>query len=187
MEFEYGSTVHRTLEYQLNSKEEKKMDTKVRCIKDVYSYTQGLSIFRGEICEVGQGFHGGKIYHNNKWVCDLGSLYCNEHFEIIEEEKKMGEMGKSIWFDSMYISGQLVGNKQGMFDRIENIFFNEEKRTVVIKWKDDTTTKSTCNESDYFDPFVGFCIAYTSKEFNSKLKLKAKIMRMFEKSKKRGK
>ena len=98
----YGSTIHRTLEYQLNNREGKSMNKNARCIKD---YHRGeLNVFRGEICNIVERNLCSTIYHNNKRVCDIDSCVGSEYFKIIEEEKEMGEMGKSIWFDSMYLS-----------------------------------------------------------------------------------
>jgi len=164
---------------------------KARCIQS-YETSKGFQVKEGSIYDIrNRKYKIDAIYYGDMRICDVDSIAGETYFEIIEEEKKMGEMGKNIWFEglcmSSYLTEMKIGNKQGMFDRIENVFYNEEKRTVVIKWKDGTTTKSTCYETDYFDPFVGFCIAYTVKDFSGKAKLKAKIMRMFEKSKKRGK
>lgn len=71
--------------------------------------------------------------------------------------------------------------KNHVFDKIENVFFNSKKGITVIKWKDGTISKSTCDNQDKFDPFIGFCIAYTTKGM-SKSKLKERIQRKFKKN-----
>ena len=71
--------------------------------------------------------------------------------------------------------------KPDVFDKIENVFFNSKKGITVIKWKDGSMSKSTCDNQDKFDPFVGFCIAYTTKGM-SKSKLKERIQRKFKKN-----
>lgn len=71
--------------------------------------------------------------------------------------------------------------KPDVFDKIENVFFNSKKGTTVIKWKDGSVSKSTCDTDDHFDPFIGFCIAYTTKGM-SKSKLKERIQRKFKKN-----
>jgi hypothetical protein len=70
---------------------------------------------------------------------------------------------------------------QSPFNDVEDVFFNSKKGITVIKWKDGTTSKSTCSVDDEFDPFVGFCIAYTSRDM-SKSKIKERIQRKFKKN-----
>lgn len=51
---------------------------------------------------------------------------------------------------------------------ITGIYYNKEKKIVVISWKDNTTTKAKCADEDDFDLMVGFSIAYCTKKFGSK-------------------
>ena len=81
------------------------------------------------------------------------------------------------WYD--FVQGTI--RKPDVFDNIENVFFNSKKGITVIKWKDGSMSKSTCDNQDKFDPFVGFCIAYTTKGM-SKSKLKERIQRKFKKN-----
>lgn len=45
--------------------------------------------------------------------------------------------------------------------RIDKIFVN--KPVTVILWTDGTRTKSTCDENDQFDPFVGVSVCFAKK------------------------
>lgn len=47
--------------------------------------------------------------------------------------------------------------------KIENIYANKEKRTIVIKWQDNTSTKVTCNEKDTWDIEKGIAMAVAKK------------------------
>ncbi len=55
----------------------------------------------------------------------------------------------------VFVKGQEVTNCN-----IDNVYVNEVKRTVVIKWTDGTASKATCHDDDKFDPLTGFAIAY---------------------------
>lgn len=54
--------------------------------------------------------------------------------------------------------------------KIKDCYVNEEKRTVVIKWADNSTTKSTCHKADTFDPVAGFAIAFAKHYYGSSKK-----------------
>lgn len=45
----------------------------------------------------------------------------------------------------------------------EEYYINEKKKTVVLKWNDDTITKVKVSENDKFDARYGFLIAYFQK------------------------
>ncbi len=50
------------------------------------------------------------------------------------------------------------------YDKLPKEFWiNEEKKTVVLKWNDDTITKVKTTKGDKFDARVGFLIAYFQK------------------------
>lgn len=50
---------------------------------------------------------------------------------------------------------------------VDLIYVNDKTRQTVIKWKDGTTTHSTCHENDEFDIQRGFRIAFLRKVFKS--------------------
>lgn len=52
------------------------------------------------------------------------------------------------------------------------VIVNKAKRTVVLKWLDETVTKAVCDEKDNMDILVGFYIAYY-KRVHKDLGLKA--------------
>ena len=106
--------------------------------------------------------------------------------KTVDEVKKEYNDLKSVWhlLGSNCGIGVLTENsfkKADVFDNIDNVFFNSTKGTTVIKWKDGSISKSTCLVDDHFDPFVGFCIAHTTKGI-SKKKLKERIARKFKKN-----
>ena len=43
-------------------------------------------------------------------------------------------------------------------------YINEKKKTVVLKWDDDTITKVKTSNDDKFDARYGFLIAYFQKQ-----------------------
>lgn len=89
-------------------------------------------------------------------------------------EGVLGYGGTNLCFkNSEYIN---VLTKQN-YNGVKSVYYNDKKRVVVIKWEDGTYTKSTCDKDDYFDVFVGFCIAFTSKHFKSKANAKRFVKR----------
>lgn len=102
--------------------------------------------------------------------------------EIDEKElANGGSVERANWYDIIRGLPTRKFAKPDVFDNIENVFFNSKKGTTVIKWKDGSISKSTCDTDDHFDPFIGFCIAYTTKGM-SKSKLKERIQRKFKKN-----
>lgn len=47
--------------------------------------------------------------------------------------------------------------------KIENIYANKEKGTIVIKWQDNTSTKVTCDPKDTWDIEKGIAMAVAKK------------------------
>ena len=80
------------------------------------------------------------------------------------------------------------------FPGVEDIIFNG---TTVIVYANGGKGVSTCSKDDYFDPFVGFCVAYANCIFfqedqprgehtnGNKSKFKKHIKRIFDKSNKK--
>lgn len=74
----------------------------------------------------------------------------------------------------------LLNNNIPLRDRdvknyVSKIIINDDKKVVVIETPKGKF-KTTCDKEDYYDPFVGFCIAFTSSFFG-----KAKLKKWFEK------
>ena len=55
-------------------------------------------------------------------------------------------------------------------DKIKKIYVNTDKRLVVVKWIDNTTTKVKCHPDDEFCVTIGVALAYCYKFFGSKNK-----------------
>ncbi len=54
---------------------------------------------------------------------------------------------------------------------IKLVVVNEKKREVIIRWADNTKTKSVCSKDDEFSVTVGFAIAFTRKFFKNDKRL----------------
>ena len=76
---------------------------------------------------------------------------------------------------------QKVGNELAMIwgtpeDKIKAIFVNKEKRLVVVRWKDNTTTKVQCQPDDDFSVDIGVALSYCYRFFGSKTKFRKAIV-----------
>lgn len=48
-------------------------------------------------------------------------------------------------------------------EKPKEYYINEKKKTIVLKWNDDTITKVKVSENDKFDAKFGFLLAYFQK------------------------
>lgn len=53
-------------------------------------------------------------------------------------------------------------------DGIKNVYFNPEKRTTVVLWKDGTKTIVKCSEDDEWDEEKAIALCYMKKYFNNR-------------------
>ena len=60
-------------------------------------------------------------------------------------------------------------------DRIEKIYVNIDKRLVIVKWVDGSSTKVKCQPDDDFSVDIGVALAYCYKFFGSKTKFRKTI------------
>lgn len=51
---------------------------------------------------------------------------------------------------------------------VENIYLNEDKGTVVIKWLDGTKTKVKCQDNEPFDAEKGIALCFMKKAFHNR-------------------
>ena len=56
-------------------------------------------------------------------------------------------------------------NMKELYDEIEKIYFNENKRTTVIKFKDGSTVKATASENTEFCEYAGFTAALMKRKY----------------------
>lgn len=61
-------------------------------------------------------------------------------------------------------------------DRIKKIYVNKEKRLVIVKWIDGSSTKVKCQPGDDFCITIGVALAYCYKFFGSKNKFNKVIV-----------
>lgn len=95
---------------------------------------------------------------------------------MIKESEKMSEIRvnannitlTTASYPSMYTPTIRLG--KCFFEEIihdtktpKEYYINEKKKTVVLKWNDDTITKVKVSENDKFDARYGFLIAYFQK------------------------
>lgn len=53
-------------------------------------------------------------------------------------------------------------------DNINNIYFNKEKRTTTILWKDGSYTTVKCSENDEWDEEKAISLCYMKRKFNNR-------------------
>lgn len=66
-------------------------------------------------------------------------------------------------------------------DCIKQVIFSGIK--TIILWKDGTKTIVACCEGDTYDPYAGFCAAFTKKMFGSTSKVKKMLNRYIKEGK----
>ena len=54
---------------------------------------------------------------------------------------------------------------------IKDIYVNEKKRVVTVKYTDGTVSQATCDKDDTFDPYIGTCVALARRFCGSKVNL----------------
>ena len=59
--------------------------------------------------------------------------------------------------------------------KIKAIFVNQNKKLVVVRWIDNTTTKVQCQPDDDFNVTIGVALAYCYKCFGSNTKFRKAI------------
>ena len=57
------------------------------------------------------------------------------------------------------------GNMKKLYKTIDKVYFNEEKRTTVIKFKDGETVKSTASKDTEFSEYFGFVSALMKYQY----------------------
>ena len=76
-------------------------------------------------------------------------------------------------------------NMKELYDEIENVYFNKDKRTTVIKFKDGSTVKATASENTEFCEYAGFTAALMKSKYGkleniTKLIERKKIMNKYQ-------
>jgi hypothetical protein len=77
--------------------------------------------------------------------------YIDEMLELVEEQSI--KYGVNLSKIAIGIDGITIRTLP------KQVFFNDKKKTTVLKWEDNSITKVKCND-DEFDEKVGFLIAY---------------------------
>lgn len=65
-------------------------------------------------------------------------------------------------------SAKLISAPKRKDSGIKEVFFNEDKRTTCVLWKDGTRTIVKCNENDSWDKEKALSICYMKKFFDNK-------------------
>lgn len=67
---------------------------------------------------------------------------------------------------------------------IKNIYVNESKKCVAVKFEDEDVKVIHCSENDSFDVYVGVALAIAKKAFGSSEKFHNKVDRILKKGNK---
>lgn len=67
----------------------------------------------------------------------------------------------NFWFENFF--DPAIFRKVEMEFIPREYYINEKKKTIVLKWADDTITKVRTSKDDKFDAKYGFLIAYFQK------------------------
>jgi len=102
-----------------------------------------------------------RIYNNlNNDYDEYNKWYENYIYGLWEKEEKENYSMESI---NRVFEDARRRDAGILTPRVENIYANEEKRTIVIKWVDGSTTKVTCDPKDTWDIEKGIAIAVAKK------------------------
>ena len=81
--------------------------------------------------------------------------------------KTFGRYGVATYIDTSTTNTpkwELISIYDCRKDLPTEYYINEKKKTVVLKWNDDTITKVKTSNDDKFDARYGFLIAYFQKQ-----------------------
>lgn len=59
-------------------------------------------------------------------------------------------------------------SKPKVDDNIKNVYFNDEKKTVHVIWKDGSHTQVRCDDQDAYSREAGLALCYMKKQFGNK-------------------
>lgn len=117
----------------------------------VYYYRTRLNLIRGGVYNI---------------VADNRTHYDNP-VTVIEDNVSTRELPLGISIREI-TSAKIVSAPSKPTGGIENIYLNEDKGTVVIKWVDGTKTKVKCQDSETFDAEKGIALCFMKRAFHNR-------------------
>lgn len=105
----------------------------------------------------------GKIYKHKKYGIILkAESIVGDLIEgvVLMDVSRPNKVGRVVLFsEENYVE---VDADVAQLPGVDKVIFNDK---TVIVYTDGSKGVSTCSEDDYYDPFVGFCVAYANAKF----------------------
>lgn len=117
----------------------------------VYYYRTQLNLIKGGVYNI---------------VADNRTRYDNP-VTVIEDNVYTKELPLGVSIREI-TSAKIVEAPPKPTGGIENIFLNEEKGTVVIRWIDGTKTKVKCQDGEDFDAEKGIALCFMKRAFHNR-------------------
>ena len=114
----------------------------------VYYYRTRFNLIKGGVYDI--------------WA-DKTTHYCNP-VTVIDDNVSTRELPVGVAIREI-TSAKVVGAPPKPTGGIENIYLNEDKGTVVIKWVDGTKTKVKCQDNELFDAEKGIALCFMKRAF----------------------
>lgn len=140
---------------------------------------EGLSIVEDNLKDA---FKKSIVYGEEFTVSDFLTKCCNSYIDLISNDNKKVEINMTkekelkdkldrvdYWYDKLK---EMLNKIDKLEPKEDEVFVNNKKKTTVIKWKDGSMTKATCDKDDKYDLEKGVMVAmlkkyYTVDEINS--------------------
>jgi hypothetical protein len=117
----------------------------------VYYYRTQLNFIKNGVYEI---------------IADNKTCYDN-YITVIEDNVSPEEIPFGISLREI-TSAKIVGAPPKPTGEIENIYLNEDKGVVVIKWTDGTKTKVKCQDGEDFDAEKGIALCFMKRAFHNR-------------------
>jgi len=121
---------------------------------------------------------------NRKPKLNLNALYGSTSMSLDEETKKANilkglseALGMPIITSSQTCKLSSYNKEEYVMiiPGIENVFFNEVKKTTTVVFLDHTSVIVKCTDNDHFDPEMGLAMAIARRYFGSRTKVKKAV------------
>ena len=117
----------------------------------VYYYRTQLNLIKGGVYNI---------------VADNKTRYDNP-ITVIEDNVSTKELPRGVYVREI-TSAKAISVPSKPTGGIENIYLNEDKGVVVIKWIDGTKTKVKCQDNESFDAEKGIAHCFMKKAFHNR-------------------
>lgn len=117
----------------------------------VYYYRTQLNLIRGGVYNI---------------IADSRTRYDNP-ITVIEDNISTKELPVGVSIREI-TSAKVIEAPPKPTGGIENIYLNEDKGTVVIKWVDGTKTKVKCQNNEPFDAEKGIALCFMKRAFHNR-------------------